>query len=375
MSLVTLLDQKLTEFCKQQESQKTWVEWVEWIESFGLAMAGQRSHSSSPINYREFLQSFAQKEQLPHAWKERLTDPAWLSQQGVFLFPSTSSNTSTIPLDYVTVEKFNQFVTELQRLQGKVYSLEKALSQKSENSALQQQEMTSPPVQASATALGQLNSMQTLEKELAVHHWQKKQKLEKEKQSLAQNSKEQLKPLQEVYLTVNEWLTQFTVRGFDLQQFSSQPISVTGSHQISFTQFGKRMARRVENLSSFEVVLARFQEMHQDGFAVLPSEGVISDVAQVVEPVSSFEDHPRETPKRSSSFVPPSQEQYMEFNSWLSWLREQGIEPSDYSSENLKIESSHRISFPQFCKRVERKLTDIEGFRKAIAGNTLKGNR
>ena len=364
MSLVTLLDQKLTEFCKQQESQKTWAEWLEWIESFGLAMAGQIPHSSSRIHYREFLQSFVQKEQLSHAWKERLTDPVWLSQQGIFLFSSGNMSASIISPEYVTAEKFNQFVTEFQRLQGKVYSIEKALSQKNENSTLQQQEATPPPVQANTSVLGQLNSMQTLGKELAVHHWQKKQEKEKEKQALARNSKKQLKPLQEVYLTVNEWVAQFAVRGFDLQQFSSQPISVTSSHQISFTQFGKRMARKVENLAPFEVVLARFQEMNQDDFTILPSEDVISHVAQVVEPVAS--DHSGETPKRSSSFIPPSQEQYMEFNSWLSWLREQGIEPSDYSSENLEIESSHRISFPQFCKRVERKLTDIDGFRKAI---------
>ena len=62
----------------------------------------------------------------------------------------------------------------------------------------------------------------------------------------------------------------------------------------------------------------------------------------------------------------PEDNVYHNFPEWLEWLKESGLDISQFTSEDLSSISSHRISFPQFCRRLERRLDDPEGFRKQL---------
>ena len=63
----------------------------------------------------------------------------------------------------------------------------------------------------------------------------------------------------------------------------------------------------------------------------------------------------------------PKVEEYQSFQLWLDWLKSQEVDPQDFTQASLEPRSSHRISFPQFCRRLERQLDDVEGFRKAVS--------
>ena len=65
-------------------------------------------------------------------------------------------------------------------------------------------------------------------------------------------------------------------------------------------------------------------------------------------------------------FTEPPEDIYLEYNAWLEWLADQGIDPTQFSSKPIHVRGSHRISFPQFCRRFERKLDDVTGFRSML---------
>lgn len=106
--------------------------------------------------------------------------------------------------------------------------------------------------------------------------------------------------------------------------------------------------------------------MYRDGF---PDQRETSEpetplLSKITEEIGfSAESSAGEGP---SAFEKPSLELYLSFNDWLTWLLERGIDPQHYAQEPLEVPSSHQISFPQFCRRLERKLSDIPGFHRAI---------
>ena len=65
-------------------------------------------------------------------------------------------------------------------------------------------------------------------------------------------------------------------------------------------------------------------------------------------------------------FKMPEDNIYHNFPEWLEWLGESGLDISQFTSEDLSSISSHSISFPQFCRRLERRLDDPEGFKKQL---------
>ena len=70
---------------------------------------------------------------------------------------------------------------------------------------------------------------------------------------------------------------------------------------------------------------------------------------------------PKPSPK--IVYLDITDETYKNFSEWIGWLRQEGIDPADFTSQDLENLSSHQISFPQFCRRLERRLDDPEGFR------------
>ena len=81
-------------------------------------------------------------------------------------------------------------------------------------------------------------------------------------------------------------------------------------------------------------------------------------------PETEFE--PEASDSGTSEFRLPNDETYKNFSEWIGWLRQEGIDPADFTSQDLENLSSHQISFPQFCRRLERRLDDPEGFREKL---------
>ena len=155
--------------------------------------------------------------------------------------------------------------------------------------------------------------------------------------------------LRNAYLSFNGWCSQFKEVGIELDQLTEGPLAVQSSHQISFRQFTHRFIRKLKSPeleSQFDEYTQSFERMRSAGVDLsLPSP----------------------EPEEFKGFHYPPESEYRRFNDWLSWLQELDINPADYSSVPLEVESSHRISFPQFCRRLERKLDDAESFRKRLA--------
>ena len=111
-----------------------------------------------------------------------------------------------------------------------------------------------------------------------------------------------------------------------------------------------RLGRRVEDPErqvQMERYFKTFERMRRQGVDVNLPEPALSE------------------PKKEG-FEAPSDSEYRDFNSWLVWLRDQGYDPSEFASQSLEVPSSHRISFPQFCRRLERRLDQPEAFRQKL---------
>ena len=92
--------------------------------------------------------------------------------------------------------------------------------------------------------------------------------------------------------------------------------------------------------------------------------GLTPDIPEIEEVEAlEFTEQIKET---STGFQLPPDDLYQDYNSWLEWLIDQNLDPRVYSSQDLQVESSHRISFPQFRRRLERKLDDPETFRNLL---------
>jgi hypothetical protein len=92
--------------------------------------------------------------------------------------------------------------------------------------------------------------------------------------------------------------------------------------------------------------------------------GLTPDVPEIEED-EGFE-LTQEINETSTGFQLPPEDLYQDYNSWLEWLIDQNLDPRVYSSQDLQVESSHRISFPQFRRRLERKLDDPKTFRNLL---------
>jgi len=209
-------------------------------------------------------------------------------------------------------------------------------------------------------------------------------------------------PLSSAYLSFNNWCDKFTNCNLDLQVLSSSEIQVPSSHKISYRQFQFRITRKVGASPELDQMFRQFADIHTKGIVTEPlfkesePETIAQESFALDSPVPNVNNEPShiltaeelhdfsksnyedfqaapaeaspsaETPPPVSAFQTPSEDLYQGFNTWLDWFQEQGFDLSNFSSKSLRVESSHRISFRQFCRRVERRLDSTEEFRDFI---------
>ncbi|MGA0375865.1 MAG: hypothetical protein ACO3N6_05745, partial [bacterium] len=151
-------------------------------------------------------------------------------------------------------------------------------------------------------------------------------------------------------------------------ELSAENLRVESSRPISFLQFSHRLERRVASTDRLHDLLETFRLHYRTGFSPAPPTpkmpGLTPDVPEIEED-EGFE-LTQEINETSTGFQLPPEDLYQDYNSWLEWLIDQNLDPRVYSSQDLQVESSHRISFPQFRRRLERKLDDPETFRNLL---------
>lgn len=383
MTPLEKLESRLLEHWQGKESKKSWREWVQWLNRVGLNIQvnpPSQMSSQQKINYQTFLKN--SEEALKHhpEWLPQLTAPSWLISHELIVFPSAFFKTDlqsehSQPQHLAAVESLKkqvaQISSDMQAIQQRVTLLE-SRSNSATGAAPQAPpvSMSIKPVKTPSAFPGIQPQMgpeqaQIMEKELTVRHLSQKPKSPPKKDLDEPPPFPKMERLEDIYLSFNEWCDQFHKIDVDLQQLASASIQVPSSHRISFRQFGHRIARKVDDQEKLNEALLTFENKYQDGFIPDLPEDNSADSADELE-LHSEEKNMVSGSSDQGGFSPPSSDMYQEFNTWLDWLAEQGIDLRNFSSQELTVASSHRISFTQFCKRLERKLDDVEGFRQAV---------
>ncbi|MGK5093369.1 hypothetical protein WDW89_15335 [Deltaproteobacteria bacterium TL4] len=369
MTLIETFEQQLIRYWSQLESRKTWKEWIQWLRNAGYPhdVPGLKKGSvDEQVNYQTFLREGEPFLRASPEWFKQLSSPEWLHSQNLVIIPSTKSAQAGSSAIENLETQIKYLKNELQKLQQRTARLEAHMASYGPSPSVNMDSGEFPSVEKYAHGLMAtsptipLNQAQIMDKELTLRRLT--QKPRKEVEFAEENFKVVLERLENVYLSMNDWCSHFAKAGLNLQQLSSTPLEVAGSHQISFRQFGHRIARKIENQEALAQFLKRFEDRFKDG--INPHLHPSSTTPIFSGSSTSFSSD-NNLPS-SSGFSQPSEEMYQDFNSWLEWLRSQGIDPQRYTAQDLKVSGSHRISFTQFCKRIERNLEDIDGFRQAL---------
>ncbi len=396
MSLADALEQQLLKYWQSLETRKTWSQWMQWLTTQGISLPSSSpppTDANQPITFQVFLRS-CEAEVLQHPeWAEILASPEWLQAHNVTPLPTKISAHASLP---TWEQQIRVLVQEIHQLQQRVTQLEARPTANSPHAPdsmphfiteAKVQDLKATPDQGVSTGPAGLPHTQMLEKDLAVMQFNRKQRPPQE----SPPSSPRQQKLEDVYLPIQQWYEQFLEVGLDLQSFCSVSLQSQSSHRISFQQLGKRLERSVEDKAGFQKVLKQFEEKHHDGITITNSDhhGGTTETASTEnshEASSGNSNHSGDTVDNShlgntpnvknnptiqdednaTGFSPPPSDLYQDFHSWLEWLDEKGVDVRRFTSQELSVPSSHRISFPQFCRRLERKLDDLEGFYHAI---------
>ncbi len=385
MKAVGILEDQLPEHWQNLETKKSWDQWKKWLQDAGLSIPlvpKTKIVPSEKINYQLFLSLCEDSLDNHPEWLKKLTTPRWLHEQNIIVLPTNFSSESS---QNSLREQVFQLSSDLKKLQQQVIHLE---SRTNANAQAILSAQTTAGKASSLTPAGNLKKAaipkhQHLEKELAAHQLSTTNQLvaslsKNEPPHAKQTSLEEssLKKLSDIYLSFNDWCEQFAQNGMNLQEFTTSAIQTNSKRRISFQQFGHRMERKVDNKKLFRATLQKFADMYANGFypkavSKQKSSGESPKEKEIPTPQHHLPEVSSRDTFSSEPFQPPSQEMYKKFNDWLGWLREQGIDPHQFISESstpkvLAEQSNRKISFIQFCRRVERFLDDVEGFRNAI---------
>ncbi|MBF0286551.1 MAG: hypothetical protein HQM14_01920 [SAR324 cluster bacterium] len=400
MKAVDILEDQLSKHWQHLETKKKWDQWKKWLHHIGLSVSLTPKTGIIPdeeINFQIFLSLCEDDLQNHPEWIKKLTTPGWLYEHNIIVMPANfpfENNQSFLR------QHIFQLSNDLKKLQKHVLNLENRINTNTQ-SILNTHTMTEKPSFSIPSAGIQekelIQKHLHLEKELASHQLSKanpplfpagqnatenpadptvtQQSLPSKNQTAhgeqSSSDDQPLKNLNEAYLSFNDWCEQFLKNGIDLQQFSSSAIKVDSTRPISFQQFGYRMERKVENKDSFQEVFQKFADMYSNGFRLNQSyenKNPKGPAMEQAHPLSEKQSYDSISPE---SFQFPTEDEYKTFNDWLYWLTHCGIDPLQFVSASpntrvLKEQSSRRISFIQFCRRIERHLDDVDGFRHAV---------
>ena len=394
MKALDQLEKRLIEHWQRKESRKTWQDWIKWLEQIQCPLRVDRPEKVSPedrINYQTFLH-FCETAlaRLPD-WESKLTTPNWVEAHSLCLLPTdwtsphlaSSQSTAGQPEQhkYLTEEDLAGTHQALLRLAEEVDKVKGRLEQIERQSIQQPRRvpmpspplpggspLKQPPPQPSPSPPSNPMMSQTLENELRFRPPPELRPKTYVPESFDENNALPARPLDEAYLSFNEWCDHLYSIGLNVQELSAENLRVESSRPISFLQFSHRLERRVASTDRLHDLLETFRLHYRTGFSPAPPTtkmpGLTPDVPEIEED-EGFE-LTQEINETSTGFQLPPEDLYQDYNSWLEWLIDQNLDPRVYSSQDLQVESSHRISFPQFRRRLERKLDDPETFRNLL---------
>tara|TARA_Y200000002_G_scaffold374763_1_gene375984 strand:+ start:321 stop:1520 length:1200 start_codon:yes stop_codon:yes gene_type:complete len=399
MKALDQLENRLLEHWQRKESRKTWQEWFKWLEQIQCPLRVDRPEQVSPvaqINYQTFLH-FCETAlaRLPD-WESKLTTPNWVEAHNLCLLLTdwTSSNVTTTKSTTGQPEQ-HKYLTEddlagthqaLLRLAEEVDKVKGRLEQIEQQSIqqLMRVPMPSPPLpggsplkqpppQVSPSSPSTPMMSQTLENELRFRAPPELKPKTYVPESFDEDTAFPARPLDEAYLSFNEWCDHLYSIGLNIQELSSENLRVESSRPISFLQFSHRLERRVTSSDRLHDLLETFRLHYRTGFSLEPPTtkmpGLIPELPEIEED-KAFE-LTKDINSTSTGFQLPPEDLYQDYNSWLEWLIDQNFDPRIHSSQDLQVESSHRISFPQFRRRLERKLDNPETFRNLLGLSEL----
>lgn len=360
-NLLQRLEQQLQRHWVSQETRRTWAEWNQWLATAGCELAPPPPgtlDASSKVPYQFWLEH-AESVLEPHPdWLSRLGSPAWLQRHQVQIVPKQlKENSGSGGLDSLDL---NSLQTELARLVDQIHVVQQQLRG---TSPLTPSPFTTahrlapvPTFVSASPPRTPLLSPQLLQRELK----HQPATPESKKEEVPAVPEPKYVPLREAYLSFNAWCDQLEALDIPLAEEIDGEFRVSSSHAISFRQFGYRLLRRGRDdpaQDQLQHYLDRFEQLRQDGV----DTRLFDEPESAPDPEESEKTEPPEPPPT------PKPEEYQSFQLWLDWLKSQEVDPQDFTQASLEPRSSHRISFPQFCRRLERQLDDVEGFRKAVS--------
>lgn len=362
MALVKALETQLRGYWQTVETQKTWEHWQQWSREMGLSLSFTPLPTLSPhekFNYQRFL-SLCEEDlyELPE-WKEKLTNPHWLQAQKLVIIP-TSFSLAQENLVPEMQQQIAQLSQTLRKLQHQVQVLEQRVEARPLATSPGSNPVTpNMPHAQDAKTIG-IQKAQLMEKELTL------QQLSSKKKAATPAEEEPMpripQPLEEIYLSFNDWCDQFIREGAAVEQLAADSLRVASQRPISFQQFGHRVEQQLEDPQAFRDAFEQFANQHAEGFLPVLPEIVASSDSETPALVPAKSDQGASLQK----FALPPQDMYRGFNDWVEWLKQQGVDPHEFTSQDLTVPSTRQISFPQFCRRLERNLDDVESFRNAI---------
>ena len=394
MKALYQLENQLIEHWQRKESRKTWQEWLKWLEQIQCPLRVDQPEKVSPgdqINYQTFLHfSETALAHLPD-WESKLTTLNWVEAHDLCLLPTNWASPNIIATKstpgqpeqhkYLTEEDLAGTHQALLRLAEEVDKVKGRLEQIERQSIQQPRRvpmpspplpggspLKQPPPQAPPSPPSTPMMSQTLENELRFRPPPELKPKTYVPESFDENNAFPARPLDEAYLSFNEWCDHLYSIRLNIQELSEENLKVESSRPISFLQFSHRLERRVTSSDRLHDLLETFRLHYRMGFSPEPPitkmPGLIPDIPEIEED-EAFE-FTNEINTTSTGFQLPPEDLYQDYNSWLEWLIDQNFDPRIHSSQDLLVESSHRISFPQFRRRLERKLDDPETFRNFL---------
>ncbi len=359
--ILSTLEEQLKNQWLEGETLKIWEDWRGWLQDRGCPYQLQRPPhlpDNRPFNYQTFLKA-CESQMVSHPeWQARLCTPSWLQRHHIKLVPEALKkktgggpgvDLTTLQADLTRlVDQIHSIQQQMGHLEGSpapsVPSLAKEISAATQSTA---------GLNAKISLLAKPDAARLLERELRLAgkspgHFEKASAKEEQEPAIPK-----IVPLKDAYLTFNRWCEQFEDINLMLGKHVNGPLRVAGSHEISYVQFCHRLRRLAQNAAGLEHDLEAFARLRKNGV------NVNLHSMQPAETANEEGTKPR-------AFTLPPQDEYRGFNAWLDWLKTQGIETERFSNEDLSVESSHQISFVQFCRRLERRLEQPEEFRREL---------
>ena len=351
--ILNTLEEQLKKQITEGETRKTWREWQSWLNNQGCPMELTHPLNLSqerPISYQKFLEVTESQLNLAPEWQAKLCTPSWVQRHRIKLVPKEFKKVSASQIEGLDLDSLQ---TELTRLVDQIHTVQqqmghletgKKISKTQLANEISEAAQASPQFRPVAGLIGRPDATLMLQRELNIVANFEKGPKKKEEDFI----EPQIVPLKEAYLSFNRWLDQFEDIHLELSPFFQKPLRIHSSHEISFIQFCHRLKRETSNPQELDQALQSFERVRKNGVDLnLPEKKIETQGSDSENPV----------------FQLPSEDVYKNFGEWISWLQEEGIDPKEYTSQDLESMSSHQISFPQFCRRLERRLDDPKGFR------------